>query len=116
MGFVPSWRRRRHRKLAARWTGERRRWVALGGTAAGARAHERPGHWSGAACGRWLYRSQRRRPPPRNSPPDARGGGGGARLKTLLVGGRQIVTCRERAHALRGRELADLEVVQDGAV
>src|SRR5207253_3833976 len=79
----------------------------------------------GAACGRRLSGGHRGGPPPRDSPADARGGaggggerggGGGSRLKTLLVGARQIVTCRGPARARRGGELADLEVLQDAAV
>jgi len=84
VGFVPSRRRRRHRELAARGAGEASPTGRPRGSAAGARAHERPGHWRGPACGRWLSRSDRRRPPPRNSPPMREGEGGGARLKTLL--------------------------------
>ena len=48
-------------------------------------------------------------------PSDA-GRGGDHRLKTLLVGARQVVTCRGPARARRGRELAELEVLADAAV
>src|SRR5207244_4500938 len=50
--------------------------------------------------------------------PDAGGGGGGGggRLSTLLVGARQVVTCRGPARARRGRELAEVEVLHDAAV
>src|SRR5258708_37271333 len=37
-------------------------------------------------------------------------------MKTLDVGARQMGACRGPAGARRGRELADLEVLQDGAV
>jgi imidazolonepropionase len=37
-------------------------------------------------------------------------------VSTLLVGARQIVTCRGPARARRGRELADVEVLKDAAV
>jgi imidazolonepropionase len=37
-------------------------------------------------------------------------------VSTLLVGARQIVTCRGPARARRGRELADVEVLTDAAV
>src|SRR5207248_10742085 len=40
----------------------------------------------------------------------------GPRLKTLLVGARQIVTCRGPVRARRGREMTELEVVHDAAV
>src|SRR5207249_11448856 len=44
------------------------------------------------------------------------GGGGGGRLRTLLVGARQIVTCRGPARARRGREMTEVEVLHDAAV
>src|SRR2546421_8816822 len=47
-----------------------------------------------------------------HSSADARGG----RLRTLLVGARQVVTCRGPARARRGREMAELEVLTDAAV
>src|SRR4029077_18685219 len=62
--------------------------------------------------GRGLSRSARRRAPARYPPADERGG----RLSTLLVGARQIVTCRGPARARRGRELGTVEVLRDGAV
>jgi imidazolonepropionase len=37
-------------------------------------------------------------------------------LSTLLVGARQVVTCRGPARARRGRELAEVEVLTDAAV
>src|SRR5207237_8785597 len=110
---VPSRWRRGHRKLAARGAGERGGWIGRGGATARARAHQRSRDRRGASRGLRLSRSDRDRPPPWHSPPDARGGG--ARLKTLLVGARQIVTCRGPARARRGRELADLDLWQDAA-
>lgn len=44
------------------------------------------------------------------------GSGGEQRLSTLLVGARQVVTCRGPARSRRGRELAQVEVLHDTAV
>src|SRR5207249_3426802 len=75
-------------------------------------AHERPGERRGAARGRGLPRGTRDRATPRHPLADARGG----RLRTLLVGARQIVTCRGPARARRGRYMAQVEVLRDAAV
>src|SRR5207244_12514140 len=41
---------------------------------------------------------------------------GSGRLSTLLVGARQIVTCRGPARARRGWEMTEVEVLHDAAV
>src|SRR5439155_2940918 len=50
------------------------------------------------------------------APPQPVAADRGHRLKTLLVGARQVVTCRGPARARRGREMADLEVLSGAAV
>src|SRR5437899_3236930 len=116
MGLVPPRRRRRHRKLAPRRTGERGRWVAVGGAAARAGAHERSGHRRGPPRRRGVRRGARRGPPSWDPAPDAGGGGGGGggggRLSTLLVGARQVVTCRgpARVRALLAHGSTTIEV------
>src|SRR2546422_9117379 len=71
-------------------------------------------HRCGTPRGCGVRRRTGRRAPSWDPAPDA--GGGGGRLSTLLVGARQIVTCRGPARARRGRELSDLEVLPDAAV
>src|SRR5690242_13968213 len=112
MGLVPSRGRRGHRELVARRTGECRGWVVRRCAATRARPDERPRHRRGPPRGCRLSRRPRNCPPARHSSADA----GGPRLKTLLVGARQVVTCRGPARARRGRELAELEVLRDAAV
>src|SRR5438874_2453921 len=80
--------------------------------AARARAHQRSRDRHRAARRRGLRGRHRGGPPAHHSSSDARGG----RLRTLLVGARQVVTCRGPARARRGREMAELEVLSDAAV
>src|SRR5439155_678833 len=112
LGGVPPRRRRRNRELVARGTGQRRRRDGIRRPAARARAHERSGDRHRASCRRGLCGRDRGRPTARHPPADARG----ERLSTLLVGARQVVTCRGPARARRGREMAELEVLTDAAV
>src|SRR3989449_11738692 len=71
-------------------------------------------HRCGTPRGCGVRRRTGRRAPSWDPAPDA--GGGGGRLSTLLVGARQIVTCRGPARARRGREMAEVEVLHDTAV
>src|SRR3989454_391915 len=114
VGLVPSRRRRGHRKLAARGASERSRRVGVGGAATRARAHQRSRHRCGTPRGCGVRRRTGRRAPSWDPAPDA--GGGGGRLSTLLVGARQIVTCRGPARARRGWEMTEVEVLHDAAV
>src|SRR3989449_10805371 len=112
VGFLPPWRRRRHRQLTACGSGHRRRRDAGCREAARARAHQRSRDRGGASRGRRLSGGDRNSPAP--SHPVAHESG--SRLKTLLVGARQVVTCRGPARARRGPEMADVEVLRDAAV
>src|SRR5206468_4036728 len=103
---------RRHRQLVACGSSHRRRWHGRRGQAARARAHQRSGDWGRPSRRRRLSRSDRYGAPPQHPAADDRG----SRLKTLLVGARQVVTCRGPARARRGGEMAEVEVLRDAAV
>src|SRR6266568_3811274 len=79
-----------------------------------ARAHQRSRHRNRPARRCRVSGSARRRAATRHPYPDEPSRG--ERLRTLLVGARQVVTCRGPTRARRGREMAELEVLTNAAV